>query len=130
MLYILQQGSKRVLLTPQGNRGMSVRYEMDGRWHPFSPDGNDQMHQAYLAFISDTQNSRTASIVAGGVERMVDFVLMTQMHTSTKTTSQSSHGFRSATSMGKFPSRTAVTRLPSSFSVPGGYRCRGRGEGN
>ena len=42
------------------------------------------MHQAYLAFIHDAANCRTATIVAAGVERIVDFELMIQTHASTK----------------------------------------------
>ena len=67
-----------------GCHGACWQYEMDGHWHPFSPEGNDQMNQAYLAYISNLQNGCTASIFAGGVERFVDFQLMTQLHASTK----------------------------------------------
>ena len=73
---------------PVACHGAYWQYEMDGHWHPFSPEGNDQMFQAYKVYISDAQNGRTASIVAGGVERIVDFQLMTQMHASTKTVRQ------------------------------------------
>ena len=40
------------------------------------------MLQAYSAYIEDAQ-SNTANIVAGGVERIVDFAEMTQKHAST-----------------------------------------------
>ena len=59
------------------------QYETDGQWHPFSPEGNDQMHQAYMAYIDDAQAGRWAHIVAGGVERIVDFEEMIQMHSTT-----------------------------------------------
>ena len=62
--------------------GACWQYEMNGQWHPFSPEGDDQMHQAYLAYIDDVQYS-TAHIVAGGVERIVDFTAMTQTHATT-----------------------------------------------
>ena len=66
------------------SHGVCWQYEMDGHWHPFSSEGNDQTHQAYLVYISGAQNGRTAVIFAGGVKRVVDFHLMTQMHTGTK----------------------------------------------
>ncbi|CAE7360645.1 unnamed protein product [Symbiodinium necroappetens] len=59
------------------------QYETDGQWHPFSPEGNEQMHEAYLAYIDDAQEGRWAHIVAGGVERIVDFEEMTQRHATT-----------------------------------------------
>ena len=65
------------------SHGVCWQYEMDGHWHPFSPEGNDQVQVAYLAYIADDQQYRT-KIVAGGVERVVDFQQMTQMHASTK----------------------------------------------
>ena len=65
------------------SHGASWQYEMEGHWHPFSPEGDDQMHQAYSAYIHDAQNNRTALIVAGGVEREVDFDWMTQTHPNT-----------------------------------------------
>ena len=63
--------------------GAFWQYEMNGQWHNFSPEGNDQTHQAYLAYVQSAQSS-TATIVAGGVERVVNFDTMTQTHSSTK----------------------------------------------
>eukprot|EP00439_Symbiodinium_sp_Y106_P011432 s3842_g1.t1 len=57
---------------------------MGNQWHPFPPEGNDQMLQAYLAYLDDAQGNRWASIVAGGVERVVDFYVMTQTHATTQ----------------------------------------------
>ena len=42
------------------------------------------MLQAYLAYLDDAQGNRWASIVAGGVERVVDFYVMTQTHATTQ----------------------------------------------
>ena len=56
---------------------------MNGQWHHFSPEGNDQAHQAYVAYIQNAQSS-TATIVAGGVERIINFDAMTQTHAGTK----------------------------------------------
>ena len=64
------------------HHGACWQYEMDGHWHPFSPEGNDQMHQAYLAYIAD-MHCFSAKIVAGGVERIVNFKEMTQTHATT-----------------------------------------------
>ena len=63
--------------------GTSWQYEMDGHWYAFPPEGNDQMHQAYLAYIQAAQ-SVTATVVAGGVQRIVNFETMTQMNESTR----------------------------------------------
>ena len=63
--------------------GACWQYEMENQWHPFPPEGNDQMLQAYLAYIDDTYRCRQAHIVAGGVERIVDFEWMTQTHATT-----------------------------------------------
>ena len=67
-----------------GGHGACWQYEMDGHWHPFSTEGNDQMQQAYLAFIDDEHNCRWANVVAGGVPRMVDFQDMTQTNVDTR----------------------------------------------
>ena len=64
------------------HHGACWQYEMDGHWHPFSPEGNAQMHHAYLTYIQHMQ-CFTAKIVAGGVERVVDFKAMTQTHVTT-----------------------------------------------
>ena len=66
-----------------GGHGACWQYEMDGHWHPFSTEGNDQMQQAYLAFVEDAQQGRWANVVAGGVPRMVDFQQMEQTNADT-----------------------------------------------
>eukprot|EP00439_Symbiodinium_sp_Y106_P072197 s1600_g13.t1 len=66
-----------------GSHSLSWQYEMEGHWHAFPPEGNDQMHQAYMSYIGDSQCC-SANIIAGGVERIVDFQAMTQTHASTK----------------------------------------------
>lgn len=62
------------------------QYEMNGQWYPFSPEGNDQMHQAYLTYIGDMLEGRWAHIFAGGVERVVDFAEMKQTNLRTRQT--------------------------------------------
>ncbi|CAE7256014.1 Tnks [Symbiodinium sp. KB8] len=69
---------------PSTSHGACWQYEIGNQWHPFPPEGNDQMLQAYLAYLDDTQGNRWASIVAGGVERVVDFYRMTQTHATTQ----------------------------------------------
>ena len=83
-----KQVAEKKLIDIQMNKhsashGPSWQYEMDGHWHPFSPEGNEQMQQAYLAFHDDPRERWWASIVAGGVERMVDFLEMKQTNAGT-----------------------------------------------
>ena len=55
---------------------------MNGQWRNFSPEGNDQTHQAYLAYVQSAQAS-IATIVAGGVEHIVNFDTMALMQIGT-----------------------------------------------
>ncbi|CAE7541688.1 Parp12, partial [Symbiodinium necroappetens] len=71
-------------LTNSVNHGAFWQYELDGCWHAFTPEGSEQMHRAYEAYLVDGQRCCTATIVAGGVARLVDFRRMTQQHAITK----------------------------------------------
>ena len=64
--------------------GACWQYEMDGSWHALPPKGNEQMQEAYLAYLQDLPDSRHATISSGGVARTVDFELMKQKHLATQ----------------------------------------------
>ena len=64
--------------------GACWQYEMDGSWHALPPKGNEQMQEAYLAYLQDLPDSRRATISSGGVARVVDFELMKQRHLATQ----------------------------------------------
>ena len=67
-----------------GNRGACWQYEERGGWHAVTPEGNDQMHQAYLSYLRDpTCHNRFATISVAGVDRQVDYELMTQKRCGT-----------------------------------------------
>ena len=67
-----------------GNSGACWQYEESGGWHAVPPEGNDQMHQAYLAYLRDpTSHNRFATITSAGVARQVDYELMMQRHCGT-----------------------------------------------
>ncbi|CAK9090348.1 WWE domain-containing protein [Durusdinium trenchii] len=67
-----------------GNSGACWQYEESGGWHAVPPEGNEQMHQAYLAYLRDpTYHNRFAMITSAGVPRQVDFELMMQKHCGT-----------------------------------------------
>ena len=78
------QGRLSLLTKTQSLRHRACwQYYMNGCWHAFTPEGDEQMHEAYLAFLDDTQNNSCASILSGGVERLVDFHRMMQINPST-----------------------------------------------
>ena len=74
-----QKGISSIVLS----HGACWQYEIDGTWHALPPEGNDKMHEAYLAYIRQKPGSRHATISSGGVARIVDFELMQQKHVST-----------------------------------------------
>ncbi|CAE7450889.1 Parp12 [Symbiodinium natans] len=78
------QGRLNLLTKSQSLRHRACwQYCMNGCWHAFTPEGDEQMHEAYLAFLDDTQNRSRSRILAGGVERIVDFDRMLQINPST-----------------------------------------------
>lgn len=64
--------------------GACWQYEMNGSWEEFAPEGNEMMHQAYLDYLKGSLDSRSTTIVSGGVARIVDFELMQQTHLTTQ----------------------------------------------
>ena len=60
------------------------QFEIEGNWEAFTPEGNEHMHQAYLAYLKDKEGCRYATISSGGVDREVDFQQMQQQHKTTK----------------------------------------------
>ncbi|CAK9059818.1 unnamed protein product [Durusdinium trenchii] len=59
--------------------GACWQYEENGCWHAVPPEANDQMHQAYLAYLRDpSSGNRCRTINSAGVAREVDFELMQQ----------------------------------------------------
>ena len=76
----MQKGISSVVLS----HGACWQYQMNGTWHALPPEGNDKMHEAYLAFLRKIPDSRHATITSGGVARQVDFQEMQQRHVSTQ----------------------------------------------
>ena len=65
------------------SHGVTWQYETDGRWEAFPPEANEQMHQAYLHYLSQVPGSRSTIISSGGVDREVDFDHLQQRHLRT-----------------------------------------------
>ena len=63
-------------------RGITWQYEMNGSWHAFPQESNEQMHQAYLAYLHGRQ-SHKVRIISAGQCRRVDFKAMEQENLST-----------------------------------------------
>ena len=62
-----------------GNHGARWQYQDAGCWNCFPPEGNDQMNQAYLAYLEDRCDyTRFATVHSAGVARKIDFQLMQQ----------------------------------------------------
>eukprot|EP00435_Cladocopium_sp_Y103_P000242 s4761_g1.t1 len=64
--------------------GACWQFETDGGWEAFTPEGNEAMHQAYLDYLEENDDSRYVTITSGGVSRTVDFQLMQQTHLQTR----------------------------------------------
>ncbi|CAK9087332.1 unnamed protein product [Durusdinium trenchii] len=59
--------------------GARWQYKENECWHAVPPEANDQMHQAYLAYLRDPiSGNRCRTINSAGVAREVDFELMQQ----------------------------------------------------
>ena len=63
--------------------GITWQYEMDGSWHAFPPEGNEEMHQAYLAYLHGRQG-HLVSINSAGLRRRVNFHAMEQENLRTR----------------------------------------------
>ena len=70
-----------------GGCGVTCQYQEYGAWLSLPPEGNNQMLQAYTAYLEDS-TARFATIQSAGIARKVDFERMEQHRTDTGTVRQ------------------------------------------
>lgn len=68
-----------------GSNAACWKYLENGNWHAVPPEANDQMHQAYLAYLRNpSPYNRYVTINSAGVARYIDFQTMKQVRLDTK----------------------------------------------
>ncbi|CAK9008705.1 unnamed protein product [Durusdinium trenchii] len=70
---LLQKRTSSIATT----QGAIWQYKVDGCWHAFPPEGNDQINEAYLTYLRDPLKS-LVFINSAGITRRVDFKAMLQ----------------------------------------------------